>query len=554
MRKAMDRKVFVIGHKNPDTDSVVSAVAYAALKRATGMPEAIAARAGAVNPQTEYIFDRFALEPPVFIPDLVPKAEYFLSRKPRTVQADTPLWSALASLGAAEGDALPIVDADGRYRSLLHYGSFAQSIIAKVNPRKKAVILTSVRHLVETIKAQALLTFDEDQAFKATMIVAANQAESVRALLDAESAENKILLVGDRDDVQAMALEAGVRVLIVTNGFVVGKETRNLAESKRISVLVSPYDTSSTSLLVLYSTPVREMGDSVTRAIPRGERVRDARKTLASSPSRSAAVVDEDGMVVGLLHEGDLLQEPNVAVIMVDHNEFGQGVEGIENYRILEVIDHHRLGSFSTKYPITFINRVVGSTSTMVSGMYRDQRVPIPKEIAGLLLCGILSDTLILRSATTTEADRDEAEYLANIADLEIAELGAAIMQSASRAASRPAAEIVRQDLKEYESLGVKLSVSQIEVSDTALVRERRSEILSALSAIKEEKGYYLSALMVTDVTELVSLLFVVAGKDFLALVGYPAEEDGVYVLKDMLSRKKQLMPAILEIVEKALG
>jgi manganese-dependent inorganic pyrophosphatase len=239
---------------------------------------------------------------------------------------------------------------------------------------------------------------------------------------------------------------------------------------------------------------------------------------------------------------------------MVDHNEFGQAVEGIENYRILEVIDHHRLGSFATKYPITFINRVVGSTSTMIAGMYRENRIPLPKEIASILLCGILSDTIVLRSATTTEVDRDEAEYLANIANLDIVELGGAIMQSASRAASRPAAEIVRVDLKEYEAQGVKLSVSQIEVSDTALVMEKRGEILAALAGIKSEKGYYLSALMVTDVTELVSLLFVVAEKDFLALVGYPAEGDGVYVLKDMLSRKKQLMPAIFEIMEKALG
>ena len=550
----MEKIVFVIGHRNPDTDSVVAAVAYAALKRATGCPEARAARAGAVNPQTEYIFDRFGLELPEFISDLVPKVEYFLAGPARTVRANTPLWSALALLGEGAEEALPIVDDEGRYRSLLHYGSFAQNIITKINPRKKAVILTSVGHLMETIKAQAIVSFDEDEVFKANMIVGANDTQSVRAVLEAESAHNKVLLVGDREDVHRLAIEAGVRVLIVTNGFVVSKELRALAEAKRISVLVSPYDTSSTSLLVLYSTPVQAMGDSETKPIHRGERARDARKALAASPSRSAAVIDEAGRVIGLLGEGDLLREPNVEVIMVDHNEFGQAVEGIENYRILEVIDHHRLGSFSTKYPITFINRVVGSTSTMVSGMYREQRVPIPKEIASILLCGILSDTIILRSATTTEVDRDEAEYLANIADLEIGEVGGAIMQSASRAASRPASEIVRVDLKEYEAQEMKLSVSQIEVSDTALVLEKRVEILTALTGVRSEKGYYLSALMVTDVTDLVSLLFIVAEKDFLALINYPSEAEGVYVLKDMLSRKKQLMPAIFEIVEKALG
>jgi manganese-dependent inorganic pyrophosphatase len=550
----MNKKVFVIGHRNPDTDSVVSAVAYAALKRATGCPEARGARAGAVNPQTEYIFDRFGLELPEFIPDLLPKVEYYLPGEPRMVRAETPLWEALSLLGDGDDEAIPIVDGEGRYVSLLHYASFAQNILTKINPRKKAVIPTSVGLLTQTIKAQVLVSFDEDQMFKASMVVAANDTDSVRAVLAAENADNKVLLVGDRADVHRIAVEAGVRVLIVTNGNVVGKELRNFAESRHVSVLVSPYDTSSTSLLVLYSTPVHAMGDTAARPIARSEKARDARKALAASQSRSAAVVDEEGRVVGLLNEGDLLREPQVEVIMVDHNEFGQAVEGIENYRIIEVIDHHRLGSFSTKYPITFINRVVGSTSTIVVGMYREHRIPIPRGIASILLCGILSDTIVLRSATTTEIDRDEAEYLASISDLEIGELGGAIMQSASRAASRPAEEIVRVDLKEYETQGAKLSVSQIEVSDTALVMEKREEILAALGAVRREKSYYLSALMVTDVTELLSLLFVAADKDFLDLVGYPTEEVGVYVLKDMLSRKKQLMPAIFELVEKAVG
>ena len=550
----MNKTVFVIGHRNPDTDSVVAAVAYAALKRATGMPEARAARAGAVNPQTEYIFDRFGLELPEFISDLVPKAEYFIPGPARTVHADTPLWSALALLGEGGGEALPIIDSEGRYRSLLHYGSFAQNIIARINPRKKAVIPTSVRHLVETIKAQVVVSFDEAEVFKANMIVAANQTESVRAVLAAESAANKVLLVGDREDVHRLAIEAGIRVLIVTNGFVVGKELRALAESKRISVLISPYDTSGTSLLVLYSTPVLAMGDAEAKPIHKGERVKDARKTLAASPSRSAAVVDDEERVIGLLREGDLLREPSVEVIMVDHNEFGQAVEGIENYRILEVIDHHRLGSFSTKYPITFINRVVGSTSTMVAGMYRDQRVPIPE---GDSLDTALRHSLRHSHPPIGDDDRSRprrsgvSRQHRRPRDSRAGRCHHAVrLQGGEQAGGRdrsPGPQGVRD-------AGIKLSVSQIEVSDTALVMEKRNEILAALNGIRSEKGYYLSALMVTDVTELVSLLFLVANKDFLALVSYPMTVEGVYVLRDMLSRKKQLMPAIFEIVEKAVG
>ena len=548
----MSKTVYVIGHKNPDTDSVVSAAAYAELKRALGMAEAKAARAGAVNPQTEYIFDRFGLPLPEFVPDLVPKVEYYMDGPPATVRDTTPLWEALAAMDSAELKALPIVDAGGRYVSLLHYGAFAQNILAKVNPKKKAVIPTSVGHLVKTIKAQPLVLRDEDEFFKARVVVAALSTESFRAAIAADPPENKVVLVGDREEVQRIAIEAGVRVMIVTNGNVVGKAVRELAEARGVSVLVSPYDTSSTILLVIYSTPVSTMGDESVAPVLRSDWIKTARKAIAASPSRSVPVVDDSGRVTGLFTEGDLIRDPNVEVIMVDHNEFSQAVDGIESYRVLEVIDHHRLGSFSTKYPITFLNRVVGSTSTMVASMYREQRVPLPRAIASILLCGILSDTLVLRSATTTDVDRETAEYLSSITDLEIEELGRDIMGSASQAARRPAAEVIRLDLKEYESSGARFSVSQVEVSDNAEIMERREEILAGLSSLRAEKGYYLAALMVTDVTELTSLLFLAADRDFLSLVGYPKAEAGVYVLKDILSRKKQLMPAIFELVEKA--
>jgi manganese-dependent inorganic pyrophosphatase len=549
----LDRTVYVIGHKNPDTDSVVAAAAYAGLKRAQGMDHVHAARAGAVNPQTEYIFERFGVALPEFVPDLIPKVEYWLGGPAVTVRDRTPLWEALQVMGKSELKALPIVDAEGKYVSMLHYGAFAQNILTKINPHKKAVIPTSVGHLASIIKAQTILAFDEDQFFKARIVVGALETGSFRNHLEQEPASNKVVLVGDREDIQRIAIEAGVRVLIITNGNLIGKGLRELAEQKKVSVLVSPYDTSSTALLAIYSTPVGTMGDAGLKAVHRSDWIKTARTALAASPSRSVPVLDDDLKVVGLFSEGDLLRDPNVEVIMVDHNEFSQAVEGIENYRVLEVLDHHRLGSFSTKYPITFINRVVGSTSTIVAGMYREQHVPLPVGIAAILLCGILSDTLILHSATTTEQDREMAEYLANLCDLEIEVLGREILASASAVASKPAAEIIKLDLKEYEATGKRISVSQVEVADTSEIMERRAEIMDGLKKLRKEGGYYLSAIMVTDITDLTSLLLIDADKDFLSLVNYPKEESGVYVLKDILSRKKQLMPALFELVEKAM-
>ncbi|MEN6363847.1 MAG: putative manganese-dependent inorganic diphosphatase [Rectinema sp.] len=548
----MEKTVYIIGHKNPDTDSVVAAAAYAALKRASGMTQAKAARAGAVNPQTEYIFHRFEVPLPEFIPDLVPKVEYYLTGVQPTVNETVPLWEALGMMDKAESRVLPIVDNDGRYKAMLHYGAFAQNILAKINPKRKAVILTSVGHLLETIKAQPLVVFGEKEFFNARMVVAALSTAKFSDYIHSEPPDNKVVLVGDREDVQKIAVEAGVRALIITNGVLPGKEIRELAEKKRVSLLVSPYDTSSTVLLVLYSAPVVTMGDDTIRTVSPRDWLKTARAAIAASPSRSVPVVDDEGRVVGLFAEGDLIREPNIELIMVDHNEFSQAVEGIEHYRILEVIDHHRLGAFTTTYPITFINRVVGSTSTIVAGMYRELRLPLPRAMASILLCGILSDTLVMRSATTTETDREMAEYLSGITDLDIEALGLDIMGSASEAARLPVDRMVRVDRKEYESSGLKLSVSQIELTSTLEIMERSREILDGLARLRAETGSYLAALMATDITRLESILFMDADRELLPFVGYPSSESGVYLLKDILSRKKQLMPALFEMVEKA--
>lgn len=550
----MTDTTYVIGHKNPDTDSVVSAAAYAHLKRELGSGDCVAARAGKMSPQAEYVFERFGVPFPAFIPDLVPKVEYYMGGPAIVVGSGTPLWDALATMNQSGQKALPIVDEDGRYRAMLHYSSFAQNILKKINPHKKAVIPTSVGRLEATIKAQPVCAFAPDEMFKARVLVAALETESFKRHLDAEAVDSVIVIVGDRADVQRYSIESRVRAMIVTNGALLSRELKELAEANGVSVLVSPYDTSSTSLLVIYSTPVETMGDDTIRPVRTHETLKRAREAIADSPSRSVPVLDDDGRVVGLFDEGDLIREPNVSLILVDHNELGQAVDGADNYRILEVIDHHRLGAFSTRYPITFINRVVGSTSTIVASMYRDAKVPIPKPIASLLLAGILSDTLILKSATATDADREAAEYLSNIADLDVEAFGRDIMSSASLVAKKPVAEIVRLDMKEYGAADRSFTVSQVEVHSPDEILERADEVASELAALRASGDHYFSALMVTDITELSSVLFVEGDKDFVSMLRFPRLNETTFELKDVLSRKKQLVPLLIELTEKALG
>jgi len=278
----MERTTYVIGHKNPDTDSVVAAASYAALKRALGHKGAVAARAGAVNPQTEYIFHRFGLQLPEFLPDLVPKVGYYLGTAPVSVHEMTPLWEALAIMEKSGGHVLPIVDSNGKYRAMLHYGAFTQNMLTKINPHRKAVIPTSISHLIETIKAQPLVAFDRESVFNARMVVAALSTEKFADYIHAEPADNKIVLVGDRENAQRIAVEAGVKVVIITNGVLPSKEIKELAEAKNVSLLSSPYDTSSTSLLVLYSAPVISVADQTIAALSPRDWIKTAKQAIAA--------------------------------------------------------------------------------------------------------------------------------------------------------------------------------------------------------------------------------------------------------------------------------
>lgn len=548
----MKKLVYVIGHRNPDTDSVVSAAAYARLKNLQGLSNYRAGRAGKINPQTEYIFNRFAMPVPEFIPDLVPKVAYYLNEEPVSVPADISLWEALERMERESLKVLPIVNQEGKYKSLLHYNAFAKYILHKINPHKKSAIPTSINLLINTLRAQPITVFDETEVRKSLIVVAGSTEETFKTHLSAEMPENALVIVGDRKEIQRFCIEKHVRALVITNGITLDKDIIELAEQNRVSIIISPFDTSSTSLLIIYSTPVGFMGDETIQPVKLRDPVRKIRQSLSQSASRCLPVVDDEGQVAGVISEGDLIKEPNLEVIMVDHNEPTQAIEGIENYKILEVIDHHRLGNLSTRYPITFINKVVGATSTIITNLYREQRVPLDRPTASILLCGILADTLVLQSATTTDTDREAAEYLASITGLEIAILGKELMSAASQINNRPAEELVRMDMKEYQEQGAHFTVSQVETDTPEELVARKDEILAELARVKNSEKRLFSALMVTDVTELTSILFVEGEKNFIAQLSFPKLEEGVYVLKDIVSRKKQLMPLLAELVEKA--
>ncbi len=545
------KTVYVIGHRNPDTDSVVSAAAYARLKQSLGQTEHIAARAGKISPQTEYIFDRFRVPIPEYIPDLVPKVRYYLSGECATVKTGTSLWSAIEKMEESDIKVLPVVDEDGTYRSLLHYNVFARNVLKILDPEKEAAVTTSISLVCGTLSAQPVIIRDETELFKSTILVAAAQFGTFKQMLAVYPPENVIVITGDRTDIQEYCIKQKVRAVVISSGYTLEKPLRDLAEKNNVSVLISPYDTSASAMLIVYSSPVSSMADSTIPPVNANDTLRKIRPLLQKSPGRCLPVVDDANRLLGIISESDLIHEANVEVILVDHNELSQAVEGVDNYKIREVIDHHRLGSFSTRYPITFINKPVGATSTIVTNLFRQNRVSIPKEIASILLAGILSDTLILQSATTTEEDRETAEYLSNITNLDIKALGQDVLTAASRLGGRSASEVVHQDMKEYTEEDFSFTVSQIEVDTTDELITRKEEFFEELEIERRSRKTLFSALMVTDITKLTSLLLISSEPAFLQVIGFPKMDTNIYILKDIVSRKKQLIPLLSEQIEK---
>ena len=547
------RKIFVIGHRNPDTDSVVSAIAYAYLKRQQGC-DCVPARAGRLTPQTEYILKRFGVRFPVFMPDLQPKVKHFIDGAAVTLPETASLWEALGLMDSKGLAVLPVTDEQGRYRSMLNHLSFARNMTRKINPKRKAVVPTSVDLLVHTLNAQPVLTFNTSEVVKSRILVAASGTDTFAGNLEREIPSNAIVLVGDREEAIRRSIEAGARVLVLTNGTTLPPAMRRPAEEHKVSVIVSAYDTSSTAFLILYSTPVKYMTDMEAKPVNAEDAVRDIRAALAASPSRCLPVVDRDNRVVGVFAERDLVKEPNTDIIMVDHNELSQAVEGIDQFRILEIIDHHKLGNPPTRQPVTFINRVVGATATIVASLFAEQRVALTRPIAGLLLSGILADTLGLRSATTTEADRTTAGNLADLLNLELEEYTRELFANSSHKGDWTVEEMLSVDAKNYAFGDRGFAVAQIESGTADELVARHEEILKGLERQCAERSLAFSALMITDITALNSVLLVAGDARFTATIPFPKLYDRTWLCRGILSRKKQLLPLLMEQLETVYG
>ena len=540
-------EILVIGHRNPDTDAICSAIGYAEFKRRTGMTEAIAARCGDLNDRIDFVLNTFGVPAPKFVADVSPKISDVMQRKILSVRPDSTAADALRLMDEKNLRILPVMDAEQKCRGLLSLFKLSKFLFPAVSrhpgQQNSREVLSSLSSLARTLDGKLVTGIDAECEEELILMIGAMGLESFAARLDKFPPEKCCVIVGDRWDIQNVAIREGVRVLIVTGGIEVEAKTVEAARKQNVSVITSPHDTATTASLCRAAVAVRHVLNEEFLCFRENAPLAAVREEATASGYLAFPVLDGEGQTVGILSKTDFLKTVSRKLILVDHNELSQAVQGADEVEIIEIIDHHRLGSMATQQPILFRNEPVGSTCTIVADCFFRQNVELPRAIAGLLLAGVVSDTLNLTSPTTTTRDAEVLKKLEEIAQVNARTFTEKLFASGSLLTLKPAPQAVATDCKEYAEQGVKFSVAQIEEIGFEQFWKRKDELLAALEDYRAKRAYLFSTLLVTDVATQSSLLLVVGDEKFIKRIDHPRLEPGIYELRDVVSRKKQLLP-----------
>lgn len=545
-------KTLVIGHRNPDMDSICAAIGYAEFKRATGLSGAVAARCGNTNERIDFALQKFGLEAPDFVPDVYPRVEDVMQRSVVSIHRDAPIYQAMTRFGEDKFRGLPVVNDERHCVGLLSAFKLGRYLFPPLeNLSASRVVEASVAHIRDAIRGM-VLTGREDATIRTrTLVVAAMLTDSFKKRLEQLDIPSTVLIVGDRWNIQELSILAKVPVIVITNNFSPPDHILALAQEHGTTLLSSPHDTATTVLLARAAVTAGQMlSPDFIRLAPEAT-LRQTRMDIAMASQFAFPVVNEDGRLLGILSKSDLLRPVPRQLILVDHNELPQAVAGAEEVPIIEILDHHRIGVAPTQQPILFMNRPVGSTSTIVADCFRQAGIPVPAPVAGLLMCGLISDTLNLTSPTTTAVDRDIMESLAKVCKIKAADLAAEIFSVGSPLLTLSTKNVVTADCKEYEERGVVFSVSQIEEISFAQLEAKRDPLLEELELYRSSHGYFFSTLLVTDVNTQNSILLVRGSEEFTRLIDFPEDGRHCWSLDGIVSRKKQLLPYLTNLLGK---
>jgi manganese-dependent inorganic pyrophosphatase len=545
-------QTIVIGHRNPDMDSICSAIAYAELKRKLGVPEVVAARAGNTNERIDLVLQKFGVPAPEFMSDVSPTVTDVMDTEIISLDHHSSIYQAMNSIEQKSIRGLPVVDTDNRCLGLLSGWEVSQYLF----PRREAAptsreVFGSIKDIVQSFDGHFLAGASNDSPQKIVFMVAAMSQASFSERLRRIQPEQVMVFVGDREDIQLYATKAKVLAVVITGGMELSAKVAAAAKDTGVRLLSSRYDTATTVLLARGAAKIDSMIDPKFTSLSPETSLRSARHVVAASSEYVFPILDGDKHLVGILTKSDFIKPIPRQLILVDHNELGQAVKGAGDLQIIEVLDHHRLASFNTDIPILFWNNPVGSTSTLVALSYNQHGIEIERSIAGLLMAGLISDTLNLTSPTATPIDAKVLENLSKIARIEPADLAESIFAVGSPLLTLRPHEVILADCKDYEEEGYKFSVSQIEELGFSHFYEKQDNLFEELEAYRVKQGKYFAALLITDVNTQNSLLLISAPAEFLDTITYPRRAANLFELNNVVSRKKQLVPYLLDCLHK---
>ena len=545
---AASKDIFVIGHKKPDTDSICSAIAYANLKNQIGGGKYVPKRAGEINNETKYVLDFFQVEKPELIKHVGTQVRDINIKQIPSLDKEMSLKDAWITMRDMQEATMPIVE-EHKLAGIISIKDIATANMDIYETRILALSKTKYKNILDTIDG-TMLVGDENEIVPecGKILIGAANPE----LLEHYVEEGDILITGDRFEAQLCAIEMNAGCLVICMGAKVSKAIQKLAQEHGCTIISTPHDTYMTARLISQSAPLEYfMRKEKLITFSSEDFINDIRSTIAKIRHRDFPVLDREGNYIGMLSRRSLLEMDNKKIIMVDHNEKSQAVDGIEEADILEIIDHHRLGTLETTIPVYFRNQPVGCTATIVYQMYLENQVEVEPKIAGLLCSAIVSDTLLFRSPTCTPQDQEAAETLAKIAGIDLKAHAEKMFRAGSSLSDKTTEEIFYMDFKKFSANGVNFGVGQISSLDQTELEELRPKISEYMATADKQDMDMLFFLMTNIMEESSDMVFVgeKAKELVTAAFGEPMGEDYIH-LPGVVSRKKQFVPQILSVVQ----
>ena len=537
--------IYVTGHRNPDTDSIAAAIGYAELKRRLDPHnEYVPVRLGECNAQTRWVLERSGADEPELLEHVMLRVQDVMREKFPLAEHTVPVREVGLIMARDEVDLVPVVADDGELAGVMTERALARRYVRESREASKLDAPTAVSAIAGVLEGEQL-SGEGSLEITGRVWVLAMATESLPLGFSA----GDVVVVGNRPDAQRIAIEVGVALLVTSNGTKPADDVLELARERGTAVVVSPLDSYVTSRMITLSAPCRALMDREPLDARPDDLVADVSELIEEVDYRAAVVVDAAGHPVGLVTRSDLINPQPRRVLLVDHAEEAQSVAGVEQAEIVEILDHHHVGSIETRVPVLATFDPVGSTATLVIERFRQNGMEPSKPAATMLLGAVLSDTVILNSPTTTDRDRAVIAYLEQVLAIEAEAFGREMFERTSNLSSVPVEEIVGRDAKEYEAGANTLKIAQVETVGEDL-HDREQDLLKALDAVREKEGHALVALMVTDIIAKSTRLYL-SGADRFAIeraFGRDAE-DGVVELPGVMSRKKQVAPRLLAAV-----